>query len=231
MKFLLRAAFGILVVAAGAALADQPIYIFDPLPKPLTLPPGNIETLALNHDGSFFGDEMRVVDCSPAVPVAFPGDTPADEVRFGVCGNQYFGGALMTDSHLTGSVTIQFFPTSATTAHFVVTQGTLTGEDATLTGPLGYSFPLKQQAVTDAMTLSSGDVDLTTGYVNPNTLLWYAYFLNSGLAAIGNSNPKLAAPVIAFPGIRGYSWAEFRPACGRTAGFLLPRQHIPGAWQ
>ena len=208
MKFLIRIFIG-LIIAAGTAKADLPLYLFDLLPTPLKLPPGLIETLPLNHDGSFFGDHFRVVDCSPAVPVAFPGDTSADEVRFGTCGNELFGGDLLTDSHLTGSLTIQFFPTSATTAHFVVTQNVMRGDDSVLAGPQGYSFPLKYEQVTDAQTLSSGDVDLLTGYVNPNTLLWYANFSNSGLAAVANVNPKLPIPVIAFPGIRGYSWASF----------------------
>jgi hypothetical protein len=209
MKFLIRISFGMLGMAAGAAQADIPLYIFDPLPAPLQLPAGLIETLPLNHDASFFGDQMRVVDCSPAVAAAFPGDTPADEVRFGTCGNQFFGGLLMTDSHLTGDITIQFFPTSSTTAHFVVTQHVLKGDDGALTGPLGYNFPLKSNQVSDALTLSSGDLDLITGYADPNTLLWSAYFSNSGLAAIGNVNPKLGVPVVAFPGARGYSWARF----------------------
>src|SRR5579885_2283623 len=209
MKSLIRI-FGVLLLfAVSTARADLPVYIFDPLPKPLKLPPNLIETLTLNPQGSFFGDHFRVVDCSPSVPVAFPGDRPVDEVRFGICGNQLFGGDLLTESHLTGSITIQFFPTGPTTAHFVVTQGVLKGEDSVLSGPMGYNFPLKAQRVSDGPILSSGDVDLVTGAVNPNTLLWYANFSNSGLTAIGNVNPKLTAPVIAFPGIRGAVWANF----------------------
>jgi len=200
---------GLLLLTTVTARADLPTYLFDKLPVPLKLPPGLIETIPLNHDSSFFGDQMRIVDCSPVTPTAFPGDTQADEVRFGTCGNQYFGGVLMTDTHLTGSLTIQFFPTSATTAHFVVRQNVLRGEDGELVGPQGYRFPLKNQVVVDAQTLSSGDLDLETGYANPNTLLWYAYFGNSGLAAIANVNPKLVNPVIAFPGIRGFAWASF----------------------
>src|SRR5512140_1485817 len=96
-------AVSLLLVFAGAVRADVPIYLFDPLPAPLKLPPGLIETLPLNRDGSFYGDQMRIVDCSPTVPVAFAGDTQADEVRFGTCGNQLFGGLLLTDTHLTGN--------------------------------------------------------------------------------------------------------------------------------
>src|SRR5262249_39219204 len=145
MRLFIPASFGLLFIAAGTCRADLPKYIFDPLPVPLKLPPGLVETLPLNRDASFFGDQMRVVDCSPAVPAAFPGDTPADEVRYGTCGNQLFGGLLMTDSRLTGSLTIRFFPTSPTTAHFVVTQNVLLGEDGELVGPQGYRFPMRAQ--------------------------------------------------------------------------------------
>jgi hypothetical protein len=209
MKSLIQVSVVLLELSAGAVMADQPLYIFDPLPKPLRLPPGLVQVMPLNREGSFYGDQMRVVDCSPAVPVAFPGNTPADEVRFGICGNQYFGGVLMTESHLSGYISIRFSRVTATTAHFVVSQGVLRGEDTALVGPLGYNFPLKQNMVSDALILSSGDLDLTTGYADPNTLKWYSYFSNSGLAAIGNVNPKLAVPVIAFPGIRGSVWASF----------------------
>ena len=199
----------LLGLAPFAARADVPLYLFDPLPTPLKLPPGNVQTLPLNHDGSFFGDQFRIVDCSPDVTPAFPGDTPADEVRFGTCGNQLFGGPALFDSHLRGSVTIEFFPTSATTAHFVVNLHVLTGDDGTVTAPLGYNFPLKFNTVSDTMQLSQGDVDLATGYANPNTLVVNVAFANTGLLAIGKANPNLAPPVVTFPGIRGFAWASF----------------------
>ncbi|MFN0167574.1 MAG: hypothetical protein ACKV22_14185 [Bryobacteraceae bacterium] len=210
MRFSTPVAFCLLLaMTAGSVLADVAIYIFDPLPTPLKLPPGLIQTLPLNHEGSYFGDQLRAVDCSPAVPAAFPGNTWEDEVRFGTCGNQLFGGMAMTDSHLTGSLTIQFFPTSSTSARFVVTQNLLTGDDGTLTAPLGYNMPVKGNRVSDTLTLSSGDVDLITGAVDPNTLKWYCFFGNTALFALGNVNPKLGVPVIAFPGIRGSVWANF----------------------
>src|SRR5947209_6429228 len=130
--------FGLLDLAPFAARADVPTYIFDPLPTPLKLPPGNVQTLPLNHDGSYFGDQLRAVDCTPIVPNAFPGDTTEDEVRYGTCGNQFFGGVVITDSQLSGNLTIQFFPTSATTAHFTVKMTVLTGDDGSLTAPLGF---------------------------------------------------------------------------------------------
>ncbi len=208
-----RAGMALAVCVMGllpiAAQADPPIFLFDRLPVPLKLPAGNFETLSLNHDGSYYGDQFRLVDCSPDVTPAFPGETAAQEVVFGTCGNQLFGGAALFDSHLRGNITIQFFPTGPTTAHFVVIQHTLTGDNAILSAPLGYKFPIVQNQVSDAMVLSSGDLDLTTGYANPNTLVWNSYFVNSGLLAIGKVNPKLPFPVISFPGVRGTAWASF----------------------
>jgi hypothetical protein len=197
------------VLFCGMALADPPVYIFDPLPTPLILPAGNIETLPLNHQASFFGDAPKIVDCSSTVPVAFAGDTIAKEVEYGTCGNELFGGALLLDSHLTGTLKIQFTPTSPTTAHFVVTQGLILGDDSIVSAPLGYTFPVRNNQVSDGTVLSSGDLDLTTGYANPNTLVWNANFLNTALIALANVNPNLTAPTISFPGVRGFAWARF----------------------
>ena len=80
MKFISRSVVSLLLLTSATAFADDPILIFDPLPKPLKLPPGNIETLPLNKTASFFGDAMRVVDCADP-----------DLARFGTCGNQFFG--------------------------------------------------------------------------------------------------------------------------------------------
>ncbi len=199
----------LLGLAAFAAHADNPVYIFDPLPKPLILPPGNVETLPVNHNGSFYGDQFRIVDCSPDVTPAFAGDTIAQEVPYGTCGNQLFGGPALFDSHLQGQLTIQFTPTSPTTAHFVISQGTMKGDDGTLAAPLGYNFPIFNSTVSDTLVLSSGDVDLTTGYADPTSLVWNSYFNNSGLQSIVDVNPQLALPPVAFPGARGFAWASF----------------------
>jgi hypothetical protein len=209
MKLTVILSLIVLGLIPAVSSADVATYIFDPLPVPLKLPPGNVETLPLNHDGSYFGDQLRAVDCSPDVTPAFPGDTALDEVRYGTCGNQLFGGVAIIDSHLKGNITIQFFPTSANKAHFVVQQHVLAGDDATLAAPQGFSMPVTGNQVADALTLSSGDVDLTTGYVDPNSLKWYSYFSNTALLRLGNVNPKLEVPVIAFPGIRGFAWANF----------------------
>jgi len=210
MKFSIPVSFCfLLALTAGPAKADLPLYLFDKLPTPLKLPPGNVQTLPINHDGSYFGDQLRAVDCAPGVPPAFPGNKIEDEVRFGICGNQLFGGMVMTDSHLRGSLTFHFTPVTSTIAHFTVTMNQLTGDDGTLTAPLGYNMPVRSNRVFDALTLSSGDLDLTTGQVDPNSLKWYCFFSNTALFALGNVNPKLGIPIIAFPGIRGSVWANF----------------------
>ena len=166
-----------------------------------------METLPLNHTRSFYGDAIRVVDCASNVPVAFAGDTPEQEARFGTCGNQFFGGVLLTESHLSGNITVQFTPIDSTTAHFVVTQGVLHGDDGVISGPMGFHFPLKNSQISDALTLSSGDLDLISGYAIH--IQWYVSATNSGFTAIGNANPKLTAPIINFPGARGHAWARF----------------------
>lgn len=208
-KMILAAGIAGFLLSTGIAFADQPTYIFDPLPTPLKLPPGNVETLPLNHRASFVGDGPKIVDCADPVPIAFEGDTMAKEAQYGTCGNELFGGAMLFDSHLTGSLRIQFTPVTGSIVHFVVTQGLLLGDDAIATAPLGYSFPVRNNQVTDGNVLSSGDLDLTTGYANPNTLKWNANFLNTALLALANVNPNLTAPTIAFPGVRGFAWARF----------------------
>ena len=192
----LTVVFFFLVLFPMSALADDPVLIFDPLPTPLKLPPGNTETLSLNRQASFFGDAFRVVDCSDIV-----------DARFGTCGNQMFGGLVMHDSHLSGSITIQFYPTGPTSAHFVVTQGTLTGDKGVLSAPLGYSVPVNFNTVADGDILSSGDLDLISGYAT--NIKWYAKFANTAYLALLNANPNLTAPIISFPGARGHAWASF----------------------
>lgn len=196
MKITLSLSLLMLGLSAQLAFGDSPLLIFDPLPRPLKLPPGLVETLPLNETGSFFGDALRAVDC-----------TDPQEQRFGICGNQLFGGVAMTDSHLSGKITIQFYPPINNVAHFVVYMGVLPGEDGVLTAPMGFNMPVKGNQVSDALQISSGDLDLTNGYAT--NLQWYCYFSNSALLALGNVNPKLPRPIITFPGTRGHAWASF----------------------
>jgi hypothetical protein len=196
MKRVLATSLCFLGVLAGTAQAELTLF-FPPLEKPLKLPPGNVEVLPLNNDASMFGDAIRVVDC-----------TNEADLPYGICGNQFFGGLAMTDSHLSGNITIQFFPAGPSLAHFIVTMGRLSGEDGVLSAPIGYSMPVKGQSVSDALKLSQGDVNLATGEVL--NLEFNALFVNSALLVLGKVNPKLKAPVITFPGVRGHVWASFR---------------------
>ena len=180
----------------GIARAELTVY-FPPLATPLKLPPGLVETLSVNHDTSFFGDALRAVDC-----------TNDADLPFGICGNQLFGGLAITDSHLAGNITIQFYPPLNNVSHFVVQMHLLNGDDGVLSAPVGYSMPMFSQTVSDSIRLSQGDLDLTTGGVT--NLDWYANFTNTALLALGAVNPKLKRPVISFPGTRGHAWATFR---------------------
>ncbi|MCU1329400.1 MAG: hypothetical protein JWN34_4770 [Bryobacterales bacterium] len=181
---------------ASSASAELTLF-FPPLAKPLKLPPGNVMTLPINNDTSMFGDALRAVDC-----------TNDADLPYGICGNQLFGGLVMTDSHLKGNITVQFFPTSPGLAHFVVNVHQLAGEDGVLSAPLGFSMPVKSQSVSDSVKLSSGDLNLLTGEVF--NLEFNVSFVNSALFAIANVNPKLKSPIITFPGVRGHAWASFR---------------------
>src|SRR2546430_244681 len=95
----LRSLAAVSILSLCAKAAEPPTLVFPPLPKPLVLPPGLVETLPLNKTGSFYGDAFRVVDCSDDA------DLPN-----GICGNLFFGGVAMLDSPLSGNLTIQFDP-------------------------------------------------------------------------------------------------------------------------
>lgn len=178
--------------------SEEPTLLFDPLPEPLKLPPGLEQILPLDKTGSIFGDAFRVVDC--------PDERTG---RFGTCGNQLFGGLAITDSHLTGAVRIRFQPPVNGIAHFEVSIGQLRGDDSLLLAPAGYQFPLLEWRVLDAPPrISEGDLHLNSGGVT--NLRFFTIVQNTGLVAVGNVNPKLAPPVIEFPGVRGHAWAEFR---------------------
>lgn len=183
-------------LAANTARAELTLY-FPLLAKPLKLPPGLVQTLPLNKDASFFGDAIRVVDC-----------TDDADLPYGNCGNQFFGGLVMSDSHLSGNLTIQFFPTGPTSARFVLQMHLLTGDDSVLAAPMGYLMPNLGQTVSDSVRLSTGDLNLLTGEVL--NLEVNANFANSALLTLAKVNPKLKAPVITFPGVRGHAWASFR---------------------
>jgi len=169
-----------------------------PLPAPLRLPPGLVETLPINHDSSYMAESVRIVDCP------LPGDNP-----FGTCGNVLFGGFALQASQLRGNVQIQFYPPHEGVAHFEITHpGNLVGDDAPMVAPQMYSFPTQQNYVFDAFQqVSSGDLDLNTGEVY-NLILGLNMF-NTFYQAFANANPRFMPGYFQFPGALGSAWIQF----------------------
>jgi hypothetical protein len=187
------------LAAAGAARAEDPIVLFEKLREPLKLPASRVLVLPLNKTASSFGDMLRAVDCAED-----------KDLPFGLCSNLLFGGLAITDTHLTGNITIRFQEPVRNVAHFEVYLGALSGDDSTLVAPMGYELPVIDPSVFDVPDkISEGDVDLTTGGVS--RLKFYCYFSNSALVALKNVNPKLENPIIEFPGTRGHAYARFEP--------------------
>jgi hypothetical protein len=151
----------------------------------LQLPPGLEQVLPLSKAASYFGDSIRAVNCRNK-----------NEIPFGSCRGNLFGGFAMVDSHLSGFVRIKFTPPINDTTHFEVTHGEgLLGEDGILSAPQFFRLPVLQNGVKDVPNqVSSGDLNLATGVVsNPK---YYFYFGNSALLALGRVNPGLPAPPI-----------------------------------
>ena len=90
--------------AACALLAGK-----EPLPVPLTLPPGLVQTLQVDTAGSYMGDAVRIPDCPKN-----------EDAPFFVCGNVLFGGLGLWNTHLTGPLRIQFFPPVKDISHFEI---------------------------------------------------------------------------------------------------------------
>jgi len=185
-------------VIAGVGLWGQSTdEVLEELPEKLKLPPGLEQTLPLNKTASFFGDTLRGVDCPEA-----------KDLPYGTCGNLLFGGLVMTDSHLNGTIKIRFYPPVNDVAHFEVIHGTLHGDEGVLVSPQGYELPVLNPQVIDApLFLSNGDLDLRTGGVY--NLKYFLLLRNSAIDILLDVNPKVDRPVVSFPGIRGSVWARF----------------------
>src|SRR5258708_15468804 len=68
-------------------------------PKPLQLPPGLEQVLPVSKAASYFGDSIRAVNCRNK-----------NEIPFGSCRGNLFGGVATVDSHPSGSGRIKFTP-------------------------------------------------------------------------------------------------------------------------
>jgi len=194
--FLALAAAVLLVTITGTA-RSQAVLVYDPLPQPLKLPPGLVETLPLNKTNSFFGEAIRAIDCQND-----------NDLPYGTCGEQYFGGLVMGDSHLNGNIQIQFSAPVENVSHFQVIHSVLMGDDSVIKAPQGYELPLLRAQIADVPGLiSEGDLDLITGGVT--NLQYNLFFSDSAIDALFATNPNLQHPVVSFPGIRGHAWAKF----------------------
>ncbi len=200
----------VLALLAFPCFAEEPVLVFPKLPVPLVLPPGLTETLPLEPRRSFFGEAIRVVDC--------PDDL---NVTYGTCGNQMFGGLALGTSHLSGSLTIRFYPPVHDVSHFEVSHGVLRGEAATLAAPQGFEMPLLGAELRDPAdgVLASGDVDLTTGGVT--NIHYRVAVSDSVLGAIASVNPKLPLAPVEFPGVRGHAWIRFEQRADGLLDFTM----------
>ncbi|HSE19886.1 MAG TPA: hypothetical protein VLB46_22685 [Pyrinomonadaceae bacterium] len=172
--------------------------------KPLKLPPGLEQVLPVSKAASYFGDSIRAVNC-----------LDPKEIPFGSCRGNLFGGFVMVDSHLSGSVRLKFTPPVDNITHFEVTHGEgLVGDDGILAAPQFYKLPALQNRVQDVPGLiSAGDLNLETGEVS--NLTYYVSFSNTALLALSRVNPNLPAKPIEFSSLPstatryGSAWAEF----------------------
>jgi len=197
MKYIVPILFVAWLLGGWGLRAQATDEVLDDLPVKLKLPPGLDQTLPLNKTQSFFGDVLHAVDC-----------TEDKDLPYGTCGNQLFGGLVMTNSHINGSIRIRFYEPINDIAHFEVIHGTLHGDDGVLQAPQGYELPVLDPQVIDApLFLSNGDLNLKTGGVT--NLKYFVLLRNSAIDILLDANPKIDRPVVAFPGIRGSVWARF----------------------
>src|SRR5437773_870005 len=189
-----------LLLLCGAALAaSAPLYSArPPLPVPLKLPPGLIQTLPVDKDGSYMGDAVRIPDCPKA-----------EDAPFFVCGNVLFGGMGLWNTHLTARLQIRFTPPVNNVSHFEITHPfNLTGDDVVLRAPQFYAFDVTNNVILDQFNQnSSGDLNLVTGEVT--NMVYGVNFFNSWYVSLAAVNPKLKAPAFVFPGVYGTSEATF----------------------
>ena len=164
-----------------------------PAKLPLQLPPGLEQVLPLNTAASYFGDGIG------ALNVRNP-----QQALFGSTGNFIFGGLAMVDSHLSGSIKLNFTSPVNNVTHFEISfMDGFTGEDSVLVAPQFFKMPFQQNRVDGVPGLiSSGDLNLETGQVVNLTV--YARYSSGALSALVSVNPNfpkgpgLPYPVIVF---------------------------------
>lgn len=180
-----------LLVATGLTAPGE-------LAEPLRLPPGNFQILPVDTTGSYMGDAVRIVDC------------PRDEDNpLGVCGNLLFGGLALWNSHLAGTIAIQFYPPVNNVSHFEIFHpNNLVGEDVLMQAPQLYQMAVSSNLVLDTLSeYSSGDLNLVTGEVT--NLNYTVNFFNDWYSRLTEANPRLKPPPFSFPGTYGTARAVF----------------------
>ena len=187
-----------LLVCAAALAASAPLAGKAPLPVPLKLPPGMVETLQVDKAGTYMGDAVRIPHCPKK-----------EDAPFGLCGNVLFGGLGLWNTHLKGAIQIRFFPPLNDVSHFEVSHPfNLTGDDVVLRTPQFYAFGATDNILIDQFNqTSSGDLNLVSGEVT--NLKYGANFFNIWYIALGIVNPKLKDPAFVFPGVYGTADAVF----------------------
>jgi hypothetical protein len=165
---------------------------------PLRLPPGLEQSLPLSTAASYFGDGISPVHCR-------------DEkgIQWGTSGNTLFGGLAMVDSHLSGSIRIQFSPPVNDQSRFHISfEGGFVGEDGELAAPQFFRMPFKQNRVDEVPgTVSSGILNLANGEVSDLTV--YARYSSTALLALVGVNPTFPKQPLSFPGQYGSVSAKF----------------------
>ena len=187
-----------LLVCAAALAASAPLAGKAPLPVPLKLPPGLVQTLQVDTPGSYMGDAVRIPDCPKK-----------EDAPFFVCGNILFGGLGLWNTHLKGPLQIKFFPPVNDISHFEITHPfNLTGDDAVLRTPQFYAFGATDNILLDQFNqVSNGDLNLVSGEVT--NMKYGVNFFNIWYIALGIVNPRLKAPAFGFPGVYGTAEAVF----------------------
>jgi hypothetical protein len=154
---------------------------------PLELPPGLHQELPLNPSASYFGDGIS------ALQIRNP-----REAQFGSTADFIFGGLAMVDSHLNGSVGIDFTPPVDGVSHFTVSfMGGFIGADSVLMAPRFFKMGFQQNRVDEVPGLiSSGDLNLQTGEVA--NLAFFAAYSSTALQALISVNPNFPQTPITF---------------------------------
>ena len=176
---------------------------------PLQLPSSLEMTVPLSRAGSYHGDAIRVVDCRDQA-----------EMRFGSCPGVLFGGPVLYDSHLSGSIRIRFTPPEGNLTRFEITFEPLMGEDGVLSAPMFFRWPVQQAVVMlEPNATAGGTLDLATGEVTDLSVA--VRYLNSALQALVSVNPGFPDQPIVFPGEYGSAWAKFDPREDGTLDFTF----------